>query len=45
LLYWAFFFVLANLFVIGYEEPMLHRQFGTAYEEYKTRVGRWLPKP
>jgi protein-S-isoprenylcysteine O-methyltransferase Ste14 len=44
LLYWAVWFVAANLFVIGYEEPSLRRRFGGSYEEYVQRVGRWLPR-
>lgn len=32
-IYWAVFFAAANVFVIGYEEPALRRQFGA---EYKT---------
>jgi len=43
-LYWAVFFLAANVFVIGYEEPMLRRQFGASYEEYTRRVPRWIPK-
>jgi protein-S-isoprenylcysteine O-methyltransferase Ste14 len=42
--YWALWFVAANLFVIGYEEPTLHRLFGPSYEEYRRNVGRWLPR-
>ena len=44
LLYWVIFFALANLFVIGYEEPKLRSQFGESYERYTQRVGRWLPR-
>jgi protein-S-isoprenylcysteine O-methyltransferase Ste14 len=44
LLYWVVWFAAANLFVIGYEEPVLRRQFGAAYERYTREVGRWLPK-
>jgi protein-S-isoprenylcysteine O-methyltransferase Ste14 len=43
LLYWAVWFLGANLFVLGYEEPTLRRRFGTAYEQYVRNVGRWLP--
>jgi protein-S-isoprenylcysteine O-methyltransferase Ste14 len=43
LLYWAIWFVAANLFVIGYEEPALRRRFGKSYELYTRQVGRWLP--
>ena len=41
----AIFFVLANLFVMLYEEPTLRRKFGDSYENYTQRVGRWIPKP
>ena len=43
LLYWAFFFGVVNLFVMGYEEPTLREQFGAEYDEYTRRVGRWIP--
>jgi protein-S-isoprenylcysteine O-methyltransferase Ste14 len=43
-LYWAVWFLAANLFVIGYEEPILRRRFGQSYELYTQRVGRWLPR-
>jgi protein-S-isoprenylcysteine O-methyltransferase Ste14 len=33
-----------NLFVFFYEEPHLRRVFGKDYDDYCTRVGRWLPK-
>jgi protein-S-isoprenylcysteine O-methyltransferase Ste14 len=42
-LYWAIWFLGANLFVIGYEEPTLRRRFGASYDEYTQRVGRWIP--
>jgi protein-S-isoprenylcysteine O-methyltransferase Ste14 len=42
-LYWVFFFVAANLFVIGYEEPSLRSRFGRSYDDYTARVGRWIP--
>jgi protein-S-isoprenylcysteine O-methyltransferase Ste14 len=44
LLYWAVWFVVVNVFVIGYEEPILSRRFGEAYGQYTRRVGRWLPR-
>ncbi|HSB19615.1 MAG TPA: isoprenylcysteine carboxylmethyltransferase family protein [Anaeromyxobacteraceae bacterium] len=37
--------VLFHLFVLLYEEPTLHRQFGGDYEEYLRRVPRWIPRP
>lgn len=42
-MYWAVFFLLANLFIIGYEEPYLRRRFTASYDEYAARVGRWIP--
>jgi protein-S-isoprenylcysteine O-methyltransferase Ste14 len=41
--YWAVWFVAANLFVMGYEEPALERRFGSSYDEYRQEVGRWIP--
>jgi protein-S-isoprenylcysteine O-methyltransferase Ste14 len=32
-------------FVLVYEEPHLRRVFGSEYEAYCRRVGRWLPRP
>lgn len=42
--YLLFWFLGANVFVIGYEEPHLRRQFGAAYGAYTKRVGRWVPR-
>jgi len=33
-----------QLFTILYEERYLAREFGSEYEEYCARVGRWLPR-
>jgi len=33
-----------QLFVVVYEEPHLHGVFGEEYDDYCTRVGRWLPR-
>jgi protein-S-isoprenylcysteine O-methyltransferase Ste14 len=44
LLYWAVFFVSANLFVLGIEEPALRQRFGAEYEEYARKVRRWIPR-
>jgi protein-S-isoprenylcysteine O-methyltransferase Ste14 len=42
--YWSAFFLMANLFVIFYEEPNLRRRFGASFDEYANRVGRWIPR-
>ena len=42
--YWVIWFLGANLFVIGYEEPTLRRRFGASYGEYTQHVGRWIPR-
>jgi len=42
--YWVIWFLGANLFVLGYEEPTLRHQFGAEYDAYTQRVGRWVPK-
>ncbi len=44
LIFAAVWFVMVNLFVIGYEEPYLRRRFGASYERYVASVGRWLPR-
>ncbi len=43
LTYWVIWFGVVNLFVVGYEEPALRRQFGVSYERYTRTVGRWIP--
>ena len=42
--YWAIWFLAANLFVMGYEEPTLRRDFGVSYDAYTRQVGRWIPR-
>lgn len=44
LMYWVVWFVIVNLFVMGYEEPTLRARFGDEYERYTQRVGRWVPR-
>ena len=44
LAYLVVFLFATNLMVLMYEEPTLQRLFGTDYEEYCTRVGRWWPR-
>ena len=34
-----------HLFIVLYEENHLRRKFGSQYEDYCSRVGRWLPMP
>ncbi len=31
-------------FIVFYEEPHLSRVFGREYADYRSRVGRWLPR-
>lgn len=33
-----------HLFVVGYEEPTLRRQFGESYRAYQAGVRRWWPR-
>jgi len=37
---WCFF----HMAVVLFEEPRLQKLFGSDYEQYRSRVGRWLPK-
>ncbi len=34
----------SHLFVVFHEKHRLGRIFGTEHENYRSRVGRWLPK-
>ena len=43
-LYAAFAWTCAHLFVVFYEEPTLHKNFGASYEEYRSSVPRWIPR-
>jgi protein-S-isoprenylcysteine O-methyltransferase Ste14 len=36
--------LLFHLFVLGYEEPTLRRQFGDSYLTYQREVRRWWPR-
>ncbi len=36
-------FVFYN-YIATYEEKLLEEKFGTAYQDYKKRTGKWLPK-
>lgn len=42
--YACFFFALAHAYVVGVEEKQLRRRFGSEYDAYCARVGRWLPR-
>ena len=33
-----------HLFVVFYEERRLRLQFGAEYDDYRAKVGRWLPR-
>jgi protein-S-isoprenylcysteine O-methyltransferase Ste14 len=44
LIYTVLAFLGVHFFIIAYEEPILKRKFGAAYEEYLRRVPRWLPR-
>lgn len=39
----AFAAAVFHLFVVFYEEPVLKKKFGQAYEEYLKSVPRWIP--
>jgi protein-S-isoprenylcysteine O-methyltransferase Ste14 len=43
-LYGAILWIVFHVFVTRYEEPTLRRQFGTAYDAFRTHVPRWLPR-
>ena len=43
LLYALAWFMIINLIVLLYEEPVLHRRFGNSYEQYTAAVRRWVP--
>lgn len=42
--YAALMLLVAHVFVVTYEEPTLHRQFGESYDDYRRAVPRWLPR-
>jgi len=42
---WLAVFVMAvTAFVVAYEQPALHRQYGTSYDEYRRRVPAVVPR-
>ena len=42
--YTAFVAIAAHLRVTLIEEPWLHRQFGSEWENYRSHVNRWIPR-
>ncbi len=36
--------LVVELFVLLYEEPTLRARYGSQYEEYCRKVGRWIPR-
>jgi protein-S-isoprenylcysteine O-methyltransferase Ste14 len=42
--YAVIWFLVVNLFVIFYEEPVLRAKFGESYEQYRRSVRRWIPR-
>ena len=44
MVYAAVAWAVTAAFVRWYEEPILTRQFGAAYEEYRRRVPAWFPR-
>ena len=43
LLYAVAWFMIVNMIVLLYEEPVLHRRFGDSYDRYVRSVHRWVP--
>ena len=37
-------FLIFHAFVTLYEEPMLKKRFGAAYEHYLEEIPRWIPR-
>ena len=44
LIYTVLAFIGVHAFVVLYEEPTLKQKFGAAYEDYRKRVPRWIPR-
>ena len=40
----AAFWLICNVFVLAYEEPILARTFGNSYDRYRANVPRWIPR-
>lgn len=44
LVYSGLAFLATHIFIILYEEPNLRDRFGASYEDYLSKVPRWIPK-
>jgi len=44
IIYAAFVWLAFHIFIVAYEEPTLRRRYGAQFEDYCTRVPRWLPR-
>lgn len=44
IVYLVIVFAIVHSFVIFYEEPTLKQKFGEAYEKYREKVPRWIPR-
>ena len=42
--YLLFFAIAYHILIVFFEEPILQKMFGTAYDEYVRKVPRWIPK-
>jgi protein-S-isoprenylcysteine O-methyltransferase Ste14 len=43
-LFTAVWWLIAHVFVLTYEEPALRSRFGATYDDYCSRVHRWIPR-
>lgn len=44
ILYFLCFIVAFHILIVFFEEPVLKRMFGPAYDEYRRNVPRWVPR-
>jgi protein-S-isoprenylcysteine O-methyltransferase Ste14 len=44
LLYAGIVLLAVTLFVLGYEQPTLEREYGEQYREYRRNVRAWIPR-
>ena len=44
ILYFLCFIVAFHILIVFIEEPVLRNKFGTAYDEYRRNVPRWVPR-